>query len=630
MGFQRLVIYTHRVLFCATFREAGLVNPGLEFDHAVDNPQQLKRSGNGRSRLSFADAFRSDFPASIIVFLVALPLCMGVAIASGAPPATGLITGIVGGIFVGLIAGSPLQVSGPAAGLFVLVAQVISDNSIGETEGQALERGLAAMGLAVLGAGLIQLVAGLLRLGNFFRAVSPAVIQGMLSGIGVLILASQFHVMVDDKDAAKPYLKEGYSKGVANLITIPQSLQKGVLSFDGSPHFLAAAIGVGTIFVLAFWKMIPVKALQIIPAPVIAVGLASIVAFCFGLTVPPDELEAREAKQGIPDDARVKITQVVVPDDLTSEIRIPFYWTEDKGTTPVAESPAPDKTAASSSVQWDSLKTLLTPALMISALTIALVASAETMLCATAVDQMQTHARTNYDRELAAQGVGNMICGFLGALPMTGVIVRSSANVDAGGRTRLSTILHGFWLLIFVSALPWVLNYIPMAALAAVLVFTGWKLINLKAIAKLWKVNAAEGIICLITIALVVSWDLLTGVLVGIACTAARLLYTFARLDVRVDGDAENHVIEFHLNGAATFLALPKLTQMLDEVEPETELHVHLENLTYVDHACLELFVNWEKQHAASGGKLVMDWDDLTATFKDAGAGAHKSATKSG
>ena len=566
--------------------------------------------------MKFADAIRSDFPASIIVFLVALPLCMGIAIASGAPAATGLITGIVGGIVVGLIAGSPLQVSGPAAGLFVLVADVISTFSQVEGGEPNLTRGLAAMGLAVLGAGLIQLVAGLLRLGNFFRAVSPAVIQGMLSGIGVLILASQFHVMVHDKDAAKPYV-ETWGKGLANLITIPQSLWLGITPLDGSPHHLAAAIGLGTILILVFWKLIPTKSLHVIPAPVVAVLTASIAAYFLGLTVKPGEMSDTEPPSPAPaavaaadgeqatatppvaekpnptigKDGKVKIDQVDVPDDLTEGITLPTYA---------------------------RTKELFSTALLISALTIALVASAETMLCATAVDQMQTHCRTNYDRELAAQGVGNMICGVLGVLPMTGVIVRSSANVDAGGRTRISAILHGFWLLIFVAIFPWVLKYIPMAALAAVLVFTGWKLINYRAILALFKVSYAEGIICLLTLGLVVGVDLLTGVLVGIACTAAWLLFQFARLDVRVDGDVENHRVEFHLNGAATFLALPKLTAMLDEVEPETELHVHLEHLTYVDHACLELFVNWEKQHKASGGKLVMDWDDLTATFKSA------------
>lgn len=592
-----------------------------------------------KKQLSFVDAFKSDFPASIIVFLVALPLCMGIAIASGAPAATGLITGIVGGLIVGLIAGSPLQVSGPAAGLFVLVATVIDDFKQmgideGMSEADAKVYGLTAMGMAVLIAGLIQLTAGLLRFGGYFRAVSPAVIQGMLSGIGVLILASQFHVMVDDKDAAKPYLEQGYTKGVANLISIPQSVQKGLLDMetvdtgDGSTqfsqHFMAAAIGVGTILVLIFWKLIPIKQLKLIPAPVIAVTLAAVVAAALQITVSPTELEkktkAEEERKAVagteingapaqtgdlaqteddPYHGKIHIEQVKVPSDLTEDIRLPTL---------------------------DTFWKLCSQALFVSALTIALVASAETMLCATAVDQMQTHARTDYDRELTAQGVGNMICGFLGALPMTGVIVRSSANVDAGGRTRMSAFLHGVWLLLFVAALPWVLNYIPMAALAAVLVFTGWRLINFKAIYKLWQVSVAEGLICLITLSLVVGVDLLKGVIAGIVCTAARLLWKFSRLDIDVEHDAANQRVDLRLNGAATFLALPRLTAELDNIEPTSALHVHLENLSYVDHACLELFVNWEKQHEASGGTLVMDWEGLKATFKNEGTSHSRRA----
>ena len=161
--------------------------------------------------LSFGEALRYDLPASIIVFLVALPLCIGIAQASGTTPTQGLVTGIIGGLIVALFAGSPLQVSGPAAGLFVLVFEAIE------------KHGIAALGPIVLAAGLIQLIAGMLKFGAWFRAVSPAVIQGMLSGIGVLILAQQFHVMVDDHDAAKPWLDQGLSKGIANLISIPQS-----------------------------------------------------------------------------------------------------------------------------------------------------------------------------------------------------------------------------------------------------------------------------------------------------------------------------------------------------------------------------------------------------------------------
>lgn len=525
---------------------------------------------NDAKPFDWAAAIKADLPASIIVFLVALPLCIGIASASGAPPATGLITGIVGGLIVALIAGSPLQVSGPAAGLFVLVAQVIE------------ELGLVALGVVVLGAGLIQIAAGAMRLGNYFRAVSPAVIQGMLSGIGVLILASEFHAMVDDHDAAQPWLDAGYPKGIANLLSIPQSIQLGLVPMDGSPHHLSAALGVATIVVLVLWNFVPIKSLKVLPGAVVAVVLAAGVTRFMGW--------------------QDTITHVVVPENLLDDVNPPTQW-------PWAE------------FAWG--------AILFAAIEIALVASAETMLCCAAVDQMQSKVRTKYDKELFAQGVGNSVCGLLGALPMTGVIVRSSANVHAGGQTRMSAWLHGLWLLIFVAVLPWVLNYIPRASLAAVLVFTGWKLINPKAIYKLWRVSRPDGIICVITIALVVGVDLLTGVLVGVACTAARLLYTFARLDIDLVEAPGGKRTDLNLRGAATFLALPRLTEALDRVAPNTELHVSLSDLKYVDHACLEQFINWEKQHAATGGKLVMDWDNLAATFRDAGRNQPRKNGKS-
>lgn len=522
----------------------------------------MPSQANETTPKTWADAIRSDLPASIIVFLVALPLCIGIATASGAPPAAGLITGIIGGLLVATLAGSPLQVSGPAAGLFVLVAQVID------------ELGLAALGIVVLGAGLLQILAGSLKLGNYFRAVSPAVIQGMLSGIGVLILASEFHAMVDDHDAAHAWIDAGWPNGIAKLLTIPQSLWLGIgiEPLDGSPHHLAAMLGVATIIILTVWKWVPFESLRILPGAVIAVTLAALTTRLMGW--------------------ENTIAHVDVPSNLLNDVFMVTKW---------------------------SLGDLEWGAALFASAEIALVASAETMLCCAAVDQMQSAVRTKYDRELLAQGIGNSVCGLFGALPMTGVIVRSSANVQAGGKTALSAWLHGLWLLVFVAALPWVLNYIPRASLAAVLVFTGWKLINPSAIYKLWKTSRPDGVICLITLGLVVGVDLLTGVMVGVACTAGRLLYTFARLDIDTEEIPSEGRTNLKLRGAATFLALPRLTEVLDRVSPATELHVSLKELTYVDHSCLEQFINWEKQHEATGGSLVIDWDDLTATFRGQG-----------
>lgn len=508
-------------------------------------------SRNQSATAAVKGAFAHDFLASIVVFLVALPLCLGIAIASGAPPATGLITGIVGGLVVGVIAGSPLQVSGPAAGLAVIVYELIK------------EHGLELLGIIVLLAGVLQLIAGIAKLGQWFRAVAPAVIQGMLAGIGVLILASQFHVMVDD---APP------GSGLENLLTIPAAIWKGLTPSDDTYHHHAAMIGLLTIVAIIAWNFLAPKKLKWMPPTLFAVVLATGVNYLLGW----------------------EIHRIELPNNLLNAMTVPTM-------------------ATFQSVFSDGA---MIKAILIAAMTVAAVASAETLLCANAVDQLHTGPRTKYDRELSAQGIGNMICGAVGGLPMTGVIVRSGANVEAGARTRWSAVMHGAWLLLFVAALPGVLAMIPKACLAAVLVRTGYKLINFKAVQRLRKFGRGEVLIYAVTVVVIVAADLLTGVLVGISLSVIKLVYTFSHLKVRLVRENGSNKITLWLDGAATFLRLPRLADALEQVPSNCELHVHFEHLSYIDHACLELLVDWERQHEAMGGRLVIDWDTLRARFQ--------------
>jgi MFS superfamily sulfate permease-like transporter len=495
-----------------------------------------------------------DAIASVVVFLVALPLCMGVSIASGVPPTSGLITGIIGGIVVGALAGSPFQVSGPAAGLTVLVWQLVQ------------QHGIQMLGVIVLLAGLLQLAAGMLKLGQWFRAVSPAVIHGMLAGIGLLILTAQFHVMLDGKPIGK---------GIDNLLAIPDALRSAI-NGGGSPLH-ALYIGIVSIAVMALWGSYAPKKLKVLPAPLIAVVVAVAAGAFF----------------------KLKINYVIVPENIWSVIQYPTL---------------------------ESLKHVVETPILIAALSVAFIASAETLLCASAVDQMHQGQRTKYDKELAAQGIGNAICGFLGVLPMTGVIVRSSANIEAGAKTRASAIFHGLWLLLFAAVLPFTLRYIPVASLAAVLVFTGYKLAYPKAVPKLLEFGKSEVAIYVATIAVIVATDLLKGVVLGLLLSLFKLLYVFSQLDIECNEDADTNCLHLRLSGSATLIRLPMLATALEQVRPGVEVHVHFEKLEYIDHACIDLLSNWEKQHEATHGKLVIEWDELSWKFHQRRTGAQKSA----
>lgn len=633
-----------------------------------------KNYSSGSGRFSVRDIL-----ASVVVFLVALPLCMGVAIASGVPVASGLITGIVGGIIVGILAGSPLQVSGPAAGLTVVVYELV-------------ERfGLELLGLIVLLAGGLQILAAFLRLGQWFRAVSPAVIKGMLAGIGILIFASQFHVMVDDKPKGS---------GLQNLLAIPGAIQKVLrpskwhepetrreeivslkkmgelhrrqlalrehiskevprfsnanpeipaqapptdlarlvteqtaisrefdavareileteaaagdeaklrvmeadiklfreqlqlaagtlenwdvrqlvatqnraaaglerLLADDSNHMFAGLLGLLTIGTIILWQKLPIRGLKLVPAPLVAVTLATAVAALF-LT---------------------PVLFVEVPERLWDEVFLP-------------------QPALLTSVNWT--------AIIQAAILVACIASAETLLCATAVDQLHGGPRTRYDKELFAQGVGNAICGTLGALPLTGVIVRSSANVQAGGGSRWSAVMHGAWILIFVAIFSSLLRLIPTSSLAAVLVYTGYKLVDLKSIKSLKQAGWGELAVFLVTVVTIVLTDLLTGVLVGIGLAGSRLLYRFSDLKTNLHLAPDGQSAKLDLEGAATFVRLPALASALESLPAGIDLQVDVEHLTSIDHACLELLKNWAKQYEKSGSRLTLDWEQLQSRF---------------
>lgn len=477
-----------------------------------------------------------DLMASVVVFLVALPLCMGIAIASGLPPAKGVITGIVGGLVVGWLAGAPLQVSGPAAGLTVLVFELVQ------------QYGAAMLGPILLLAGALQLLAGRLKLGCWFRVTAPAVVYGMLAGIGILIVLSQLHVMMDAQPEAS---------GLDNLGAFPAALW-AALPFSGGNGMAAASLGLLTIACMWTWDRLRPQRLRLLPGALLGVAAATLVGLWLGLDV----------------------RRVEVPDNLADAIS----W-----------------------LQPADLLAFADPGLLVAALAVAFIASAETLLSAAAVDRMHQGPRADFDRELTAQGVGNMLCG---ALPMTGVIVRSSANVQAGAHTRLSAMLHALWLLAAVVLLAALLEQIPVASLAGVLVYTGLKLIDLDALRQLGRYGRMAMLIHVATALTIVATDLLTGVLLGFALTLAQLAWQASRLKIGVARDGRR--VELRMQGAATFLRVPQLARALQGVPQDAWLHVPMANLRYIDHACMELLEEWQRANQASGARLIIEARALT------------------
>ncbi|WP_372367301.1 SulP family inorganic anion transporter [Candidatus Uabimicrobium sp. HlEnr_7] len=484
--------------------------------------------------------------ASVVVFLVALPLCIGIAVASGVPAEKGLITGIVGGLVVGFLAGCPLQVSGPAAGLAIIILELVNTSGIG----------LQGLGAIVFAGGIIQLIAGSLRFGQMFRAISPAVIVGMLSGIGVLIFSSQFHIMIDDP------VKAG---GVANLISIPEAFIKVVFPPGLDNHHLAAYAGIITIVTLLSWNKFRPEKLKFIPGTLLGVVAAVVFAQCF----------------------KLEIDYIKLPETLVS---------------------------SSSFLSWEALSILTTSKGITLAFTVAIVASAETLLCATAVDKLHDGERTNYNKELFAQGVGNVICGFLGALPMTGVIVRSSANINSGAKTRYSAILHGMWLLLFIVIFPQIINLIPKASLAAILVYIGIKLINISFIKELKKYGKSEVFIYIATIVGIVVTNLLTGIVIGFGLALCKMLYVMNHLSITVEKKEEVYTMRF--KGSATFLKIPELAQQLESLPWDGQIHILLDGLNYIDHACIDLLKSHGAQVEKRGGNLELCWDSVEKVYQ--------------
>lgn len=469
---------------------------------------------------------RFDVPASLVVFLVAVPLSLGIAVASGAPVAAGLIAAAVGGIVAGLVGGSPLQVSGPAAGLTVVVAETIN------TFGFALTCAITAA------AGVLQIILGVSRVGRFALAISPTVVRAMLAGIGLSILLGQLNVALGGSSSPTAW---------ENIRNLPDAL------VGANVHaVLAASIVIAT---LLAWPRMPAR-VRVVPGPLVAVVGATVVA---ALALP---------------DA----TRVDLGGSILSQVGLP---------------PLPDGS-------WF--------ALIGAVITVTLIASIESLLSAVAVDRLQDGPRARLDRELVGQGMANSASGLLGGLPVTGVIVRSATNVAAGARTRASAVLHGVWVLVFSLLLVGVVEQIPLAALAGLLVVMGFQLVKPADIAEARR--DGELWIYVGTAGLVLALNLVEGVMIGLAATLVVILWRVMRVRVEASrhGDApdgrEQWIVE--VRGTMSFLSTPRLVQALGSVPEGQVVEVDL-LVDYLDPASREQLEQWRGRYEATGGTVEIE-----------------------
>ncbi len=476
-----------------------------------------------------------DLTAGLVVFLVALPLCLGVALASNAPLFSGLVAGIVGGILVGILSGSQTSVSGPAAGLTAVVAAQI-----------ALLGSFQAFLLAVVIAGVIQIVMGVARAG-FLAAFFPSgVIKGLLAAIGVILIYKQFFYVL------------GYHttpKGLSDLPDVFQNLHPG-----------AAVIGVLSVALLVGWDRIKLLKYSPVPSPLLVVLLGVGLNFLFR------ELGGRWA---IDTAHSVQVPVADSFDELLGFLVLPDFN------------------------QLGNSKVYL------AAVTIAAVASLETLLNLQAVDKLDPKQRTSPpSRELWAQGVGNIVSGMAGGLPITSVIIRSSVNINAGGRTKLSAIFHGILLIVCVMLLAQQLNLIPLSCLAAILVTTGLKLASPKLVRQMWEGGRYQFAPFAITVIAIVLTDLLVGVIIGLLLSLSFILWSNVRRPIRtaVEKHLRGDVVKIVLANEVSFLNRASLDKTLDEVPPGGRVLLDASQTWYVDPDVLSLIRDFKDETAPARG----------------------------
>jgi MFS superfamily sulfate permease-like transporter len=482
----------------------------------------------------FAETLESDLPAALVVFLVALPLCLGIALASGAPLISGIIAGIVGGVVVGSLSGSQLGVSGPAAGLAVIVLLAI----------QSL--GFNAFLVAVMLAGVFQLALGYARAGIIAYYFPSSVITGMLAGIGIIIFLKQLpHAFGYDRDPVGEvsFFQPDGENTFSELLHVLDAISPGPL-----------LIALVSLAILLLWPRLKAyKLTALIPGPLVAVVTGVLLHLLLrdsALALAPDQVVNIPVTGGL-----ASVTELLTFPDFSALTQIAVY-----------------KTAA----------------------VLAIVASLETLLSVEAADKLDPQKRvTPTDRELKAQGVGNIISGLLGGLPVTQVIVRSSANVQSGAKSKTSTIIHGLLLAISVLAIPTIMNLIPLATLAAILLVVGYKLAKPALFRNMFRRGRGQFGPFIVTVLGIVFTNLLLGICLGLVVAVVVILFQNFRLPFQISSHERGALIRIHLAQQVTFLNKAAMLKTLDAIKKDSSVVIDASNSVFVHPDVMEIIDNF-------------------------------------
>ncbi|MGH8549306.1 MAG: SulP family inorganic anion transporter [Methylococcales bacterium] len=517
--------------------------------------------------------WRSDILSGFLVFLIALPLCLGIAMASGFPPMGGIITAIVGGILVSRIHGSFVTINGPAAGLIVVVVDAVQ--SLGQGDAMAGYRYTLA---AIVVASIFQVLLGVFKAGKLSAFFPTSVVHGMLAAIGIIIMAKQIHTLFGVKPEAKSLF--------GTIAEIPHSV------LDLNPEI--SLIGGCGLIMLILWTVIKKPAFKMIPAPIMVVLLGLALGQYFDLDhihkylfLPDFEfLPHHEYAMG-------PAFLVAVPENFLAG----FYF--------------PD------------FSKVATPEFWISVVTICLVGSLESLLSAAAVDKLDTYKRdSNLNRDLTSVGIGNIICGLIGGLPMIAEIVRSSANVNNGAKTAWANFFHGVFLLLFVALFPRLIHEIPLASLAALLVYTGFRLASPREFAKTWSIGLDNFIVFLATILGVLATDLLIGVAIGIVveflihlCRGLKWRNVFSMAyHVRQSDELTYHI---SVSGAAVFSNIISLKSLVTGLPKQKTIFFDLADSDLIDHTVMEFIHHFAEDYEHAGGTCKIIGLDHHKTYSN-------------